>query len=129
MRAVVSSADLESDLSTHSSVKREIAHLCRDVTPPPRRASETNRTQSPSHPPESEVSVPQPQPVAQPLPVQNRLPTSLYADPNFPPAWPLLPDTEGPVTFGDGGGPSDVRRPEAGGNWATGDDTELGALT
>ena len=107
-----------------SSVKREIAHLCRDVTPPTNRhpSDSSKMTKSPSQIPEPELL---PQPAHNHNLPTNRLPTSLYSDPNFPPSWPLLPDTEGPVTFGDGGGPSDVRRPE----WSTGDDTELGALT
>ncbi|KAK1924921.1 hypothetical protein DB88DRAFT_525546 [Papiliotrema laurentii] len=130
-------------------VKREIAHLCRDVTPPASQ-SDSKRTKSPSHPPEAELSIqpaaqlrahPQPPtPVSQssaiPVPglsntTPNTLPTSLYSDPNFPPAWPLLPDAAGPVTFGDGSGSNDGRTLGAGGMeaWRQGDDTELGALT
>ena len=139
-------------LLTHAlthSVKREIAHLCRDVTPPASQ-SDSKRTKSPSHPPEAELSIqpaaqlrahPQPPtPVSQssaiPVPglsntTPNTLPTSLYSDPNFPPAWPLLPDAAGPVTFGDGSGSNDGRTLGAGGMeaWRQGDDTELGALT
>lgn len=43
----------------------------------------------------------------------------LYSDPNFPPAWPLLTDTAGPVTYGD---------VKVEGEWGAEDDTELGAL-
>lgn len=44
----------------------------------------------------------------------------LYSDPNFPPAWPLLPDTAGPVTYGD------VSRGDGG--WGGEDQSELGTL-
>lgn len=160
-------------------VKREIAHLCRDVSPQPqqpgsdRQGSEAaRRTTSPSlsthvnshinnqgqnlpqkletsispfdqlndqnasiqrgdmsrantQRSQSQSSFSQSQSGGQQT--QNRLPTSLYSDPNFPPSWPLLPDSEGPVSFDDGGGSSDLGR--LNNFWNTGDDSELGALT
>ncbi|CAD6581228.1 MAG: hypothetical protein TREMPRED_002944 [Tremellales sp. Tagirdzhanova-0007] len=63
---------------------------------------------------------------------QPQLPASLYSDPGFPPAWPLLPDSAGPVTYGgvteeisDLAGEESMRN----GAWGRTDDSELGALT
>jgi hypothetical protein len=127
------------------SVKREISHLCRDVTPPiehnppntaqaaRRRSNHTVSTASPPPlPPAPEQTVPlkllsQPNNVD---PARTQLPTSLYADPNFPPAWPLLPDTSGPVAYGDLNGVDMGREGSGSGTWGmAGEDTELGALT
>jgi len=114
---------LQAMLMTILSVKREISHLCRDTTPPPgphRRRSEP----STASPVQSDLPV-QPKTPAQ-------LPSSLYSDPNFPPAWPLLPDTAGPVTYGDGiGGESEAIKDGGMGNgaWGANDESELGALT
>jgi hypothetical protein len=41
----------------------------------------------------------------------------LYSDPNFAPAWPLLPDASGSMGMGAGGD-----------GWMGDDQTELGAL-
>lgn len=43
----------------------------------------------------------------------------LYSDANFPPSWPLLTDSSGPVNYGE-------TKPD--GEWGKEDDTELGAL-
>lgn len=62
-----------------------------------------------------------------PLDSSSQIP--LYSDPNFPPAWPLLPDTAGPVTYGDVPGVGDTSRTATGnGMWGLNDDSELGAL-
>jgi hypothetical protein len=121
-----------------SSVKREIAHLCRNVTPSSdRRPSESSlppvatHTTSPSVLPDQPLSSNariQSQLPSEPL--RPQLPASLYADANFPPSWPLLPDTSGPVTYGDGDGVDMAREGSGSGTWgAAGEDTELGALT
>ncbi|ORY24987.1 hypothetical protein BCR39DRAFT_545491 [Naematelia encephala] len=122
-------------------VKREIAHLCRDVTPPPAQSHPPHHTThhdplAPTSDPSTSISDPQLTQVKLEPDLAPRstsqLPTSLYSDPNFPPAWPLLPDTEGPVTYGDGSGlQRDVNNGTnpLGNGWGGSDDTELGALT
>lgn len=136
----------DESLAQPLSIKRDIAHLCRDFTPPPH-----------SHPPRSSTTEPeQPAAPAQALPQtipatalnfdasSSQIPTNvnglqngfnnpasqipLYSDPNFPPAWPLLPDTAGPVTYGDVGGSNEMTREGSMQNWGMADDSELGAL-
>lgn len=138
---------LDECLAYVASIKRDIAHLCRDFTPPPH-----------SHPHRSSTTEPEPsasapaQTLPQSIPaaalnfdasssqassgingLQNGFnnPASqipLYSDPNFPPAWPLLPDTAGPVTYGDVGGSNEMTREGSMQNWGMADDSELGAL-
>ncbi|WVQ71778.1 hypothetical protein IAR50_001319 [Cryptococcus sp. DSM 104548] len=73
-------------------IKREIAHLCRDCSPPPHSHGHSDDHKSDSHPqqqsqPHQKVSQQQaPQPTSQ---------VSVYPEPNFPPAWPLLPESNG----------------------------------
>ncbi|WWD16064.1 hypothetical protein CI109_100489 [Kwoniella shandongensis] len=124
-------------------IKREIPHLCRDFTPPPHHPHhsdhkhERTRTTSPhleELPAIQEPLPPQPQPVLssnQPpqLPPQQLPP--IYSDPNFPPTWPLLPDSNGQITFSSAPmeqqlsnpGTSTVPAP----SWHN-DDSELAAL-
>lgn len=107
-------------LITSLSIKREISHLCRDITPPAHRHLSEPSTASPA----------QSEPTAAPkTPAQ--LPSSLYSDPNFLPAWPLLPDGSGPAAYENGSGPPEVAREGSMGNpaWGTNDESELGALT
>ncbi|ORX33425.1 hypothetical protein BD324DRAFT_639734 [Kockovaella imperatae] len=106
-------------------IRREIAHLCRDVSPQARRPSSPSqdRTVSPQHQPPADTPSQQSEPVTS-------LPNTLYSDPNFPPAWPLLPDTAGPVSFGTQANGNTVEKTSSGPYSARNDDmTEFGALT
>lgn len=112
---------------TEYSIKRDIANLCRDVTPPSahrRESTHPRSTASPSHPTVTE-------PVS-PSRRLSELDPSLYADANFPPSWPLLPDSGSAPreTYVDGtGGQAGEGAINRGGQWGMGDDTELGALS
>lgn len=109
------------------SVKRDIAQLCRDVTPPPAHGRESTHPRSTVSPPHRSVTEP-----GSPSRRLSHLPPSLYSDPNFPPSWPLLPDSApAPAeTYVDGTGGQALNRPAGRtGPWATSDDTELGALS
>ncbi|RSH93990.1 hypothetical protein EHS25_006643 [Saitozyma podzolica] len=126
-------------------VKRDIAHLCRDFSPPhsskPHSAEHSiepdptaaagSSTRPPAQPRISDVSISSNSGVnttINPLDSSSQIP--LYSDPNFPPAWPLLPDTAGPVTYGDVPGVGDTSRTATGnGMWGLNDDSELGALS
>ncbi|WVQ69934.1 uncharacterized protein L199_008157 [Kwoniella botswanensis] len=102
-------------------IKREIPHLCRDFTPPPHHPTHSHShqseasqmTESPSQVSGAESSSantvqPSAQPSAQPtliptLPQQNQQQQQqqipMYTDPNFPPSWPLLPNTSNQMQF------------------------------
>ncbi|ODN83257.1 hypothetical protein L202_01430 [Cryptococcus amylolentus CBS 6039] len=86
-------------------IKREIAHLCRDCSPPPHSHGHNDEHKPEPqcayfrHPQQQSLSHQKvPQPLAPP-------PTSqapVYPESNFPPAWPLLPEANGnQVPFGE----------------------------
>ena len=126
------------------SIKRDISHLCRDFSPPRRQ---TTPADGPSHagpstadPSSSSSAGPSVlvgsnfsldgmnNPTTQLQrsysgsltsidPSQLNANVPLYSDPNFAPAWPLLPDAQGGMGLGEG--------PDG---WVGDDQTELGAL-
>lgn len=126
------------------SIKRDISHLCRDASPHTVRGKHTeepedspillHQLQSQSH---SQTASQDKKPVIS-LPVSSsshpRLPPQLYGDPNFPPAWPLLPDTDTKTgaTFVDGTVGNGLGMGKGSGDgmtWGMNDESELGALS
>ncbi|OCF36455.1 transcriptional regulatory protein [Kwoniella heveanensis BCC8398] len=107
-------------------IKREIPHLCRDFTPPPHHSHSSHKSEPTTHTESPTQSQPQAQQQQQQQ--QSQLP-NIYQDPNFPPTWPLLPDTSGQLSIptldpttsfnGDGNGTA---------SWGSNDDGELAAL-
>jgi hypothetical protein len=120
-------------MCSENSKKRDIAHLCRDVTPPP-NSKDTDDVPAPViQPPfQFDTIIPPIPPAIPQIQTKTQLPPSLYSDPNFPPAWPLLSDTPGNNTTYVDGTVSDgmSRDPSfAGNSWGLDDETELGALS
>lgn len=134
-------------LAEISSIKRDISHLCRDASPhtvrgkhteepedlPPQQSQQdikpiiplTSSSSSSSHTHSQSHSQSQ---------SHNHLPPQLYGDPNFPPAWPLLPgsDTNTGATFVDGTVGNGLGMPKGSGegdSWGANDESELGALS
>lgn len=85
--------------SLTASIKRDIAHLCRDVTPPAstgttpvKKEPQTQQPQSQSMlPPAEPIQPPQAQPQPQPQQAQQQ---QLFDSGS---SWPLLPDANGHV--------------------------------
>jgi hypothetical protein len=111
------------------SIKRDISHLCRDASPPkdlpPKDPSPSislagGRKDWPEEYQDIKPIIPQQASTSQ-------LPPQLYSDPNFPPSWPLLPDTSTNTgaTFVDGTVGNGVK----GNGWGMNDESELGALS
>jgi hypothetical protein len=121
------------------SIKRDISHLCRDALQDTVRGSNKNTEEPEDIKPV--ISDPPSQSQSQ---QQTQLPPQLYSDPNFPPSWPLLPDTttntgatfvDGTVgnmaTAGGSGSGSGGGGGQGGmqGMWGLNDESELGALS
>jgi len=111
------------------SIKRDISHLCRDASPPkdlppkdpsPSISLSGGRKDWPEEYQDIKPIIPQQASTSQ-------LPPQLYSDPNFPPSWPLLPDTSTNTgaTFVDGTVGNGVK----GNGWGMNDESELGALS
>jgi len=111
------------------SIKRDISHLCRDASPPkdlppkdpsPSVSLSGGRKDWPEEYQDIKPIIPQQASTSQ-------LPPQLYSDPNFPPSWPLLPDTSTNTgaTFVDGTVGNGVK----GNGWGMNDESELGALS
>jgi len=116
-----------------NSIKRDISHLCRDASPHTVRGSGKDTEEPEDIKPIIHSDPPHPQ-------NQNQLPPQLYSDPNFPPSWPLLPDTttNTGATFvdgtvgnmrNDGSGSGSGSGQGIQGAWGLNDESELGALS
>lgn len=120
------------------SIKRDISHLCRDASPPKETIPppEDVKPDINSRPPPQNHNRSHTQPGRQSS-SSSQLPPQLYSDPNFPPSWPLLPDTSNNTgaTFVDGtigngmGVKGNGTGNENGMGWGTNDESELGALS
>ncbi|OXG21591.1 transcriptional regulatory protein [Cryptococcus neoformans Tu401-1] len=79
-------------------IKREIPHLCRDCTPPPHTQQSPHKQE-----PQQQQQAQQQQSLNQPQVVPSssqQMP--VYADSNFVPSWPLLPDSgAAQIPFGE----------------------------
>lgn len=133
---------------TITSIKRDISHLCRDASPHTVRGK---HTEEPEDIPQAQQQQEQQQQDIKPViphtassssshshsqlhtQSHNQLPPQLYGDPNFPPAWPLLPgsDTNTGATFVDGtvGNGMGMPKDSEGDGWGLNDESELGALS
>lgn len=118
------------------SIKRDISHLCRDASPHTVRGK---HTEEPEDMPQQQEDIKPTIPLtgstsSSQTHSHNQLPPQLYGDPNFPPAWPLLPgsDTNTGATFVDGTVGNGLGMPKGSGNgdgWGLNDESELGALS
>ena len=117
------------------SIKRDISHLCRDASPPkdlpPKEPSPSVSLRKDWGEEYQDIKpiIPQQQQQQQASSSQSQLPPQLYSDPNFPPSWPLLPDTSTNTgaTFVDGTVGNGVKGNGMG--WGMNDESELGALS
>lgn len=118
------------------SIKRDIARLCRDASPHTVRGKHTEEPEDlPLPPPQQQDIKPTIPTTSSTSTSTSQLPPQLYSDPNFPPAWPLLPDTDQNTgaTFVDGTVGNGLGLSKGGANdgqgWGMSDESELGALS
>ncbi|ODN98452.1 transcriptional regulatory protein [Cryptococcus wingfieldii CBS 7118] len=92
----VKAEGLVKDGRSSLTIKREIAHLCRDCSPPPHSHGHNDEQKPEPQQSQSHQRVPQP---PGPPPTSQ---APVYPESNFPPSWPLLPEANGnQVPFGE----------------------------